>query len=194
MKFSHFTRFAVVSGAILGTFMIATSQPGSAKAQQGESWPTHKLMPKSVDISQVQEFKDAASLHLNDLQKNVLEMNGRKYPNITIVITKVDFVNVWHDQCFILKDAKAGGAGGQGKPITPAELAMLYYVFDQGIDRITKGSSASGTVTPTGITGNFTPKDMGMTPQQFKQTVMQYVETHPMRFWNEARVGLASGR
>ena len=34
----------------------------------------------------------------------------------------------------------------------------------------------------------------GQTADQFKQMVGHYIENHPMRFWNEARVGLASGR
>ncbi len=194
MKFSTLTRLAVVTCAALGMVVVATSQPESVKIQRASMWPTHTMIPKSVDMSQLQEFKDATTLHLNDLQKNVMEINGREYPNITIVITKVDFLNMWHDQCLILKDSKIGGGGGQGKPITPAELAMLTYVFDQGIDRLAIGSSARATVTPTGISGNITPKDMGMTPQQVKQAVSHYVASHPMRFWNEARIGLASGK
>ena len=69
---------------------------------------------------------------------------------------------------------------------------MLFYIFDQGIDRISKGGTASATASPTGIKGNISAKDMGMTPGQLKQAVIQYIDSHPMRFWNEARVGLAS--
>jgi hypothetical protein len=71
---------------------------------------------------------------------------------------------------------------------------MLYYTFDRGIDMMSKGSAASATVTPTGITASISPKDMGMTIGQLRQMTMHYAEGHPMRFWNEARVGLASGR
>ena len=48
--------------------------------------------------------------------------------------------------------------------------------------------------TKSGIGLNVSPKDMGMTFDQFKQMVATYCEGSPMRFWNEARVGLASGR
>ena len=191
MKVYSLARATVVSCAAVGMFVVATSQPGSAK-QAGVA-PSHQIIPRSVDIGDIQEFKDAGTIHLNNIQKIMLDNAGRGYPNITIVITKVDFLNMWHDQCFILKDAKTTG-GGQVKPASPAELAVLSYVFEQGIDHMVKGSSAKGTASPSNITASISPKDLGMTSEQFKQSVMQYVEGHQTRFWNEARIGLASGR
>ena len=161
-------------------------------------WPKHSIIPAQVSLSQVQEFKDAASIHLNDIQRNLGTENQQR--KVHAVATKTIYTDVFTEKAIIWTDAISAtgvtGTSGLPKKISPAALAALYYTFDQGVDLIARNpkNSASATVTPTLITGHITPGDMGMTPGQFHQMVMTYVDNHPMRFWNEARVGLASGR
>lgn len=195
MKLTLISRITVVSFSVLGCVLVASSQPG---VQQGGSWPKHSITPTQVSLSQVQEFKDAASLHLNDVQRNLGLSNQQA--RWTAVAVKSFYKDAFIEKAVIwYTDAVSGGSSGSGVPakkISPAALAALYYTFDQGIDIIARNpkSTATATVTPTLITANIKPSDMGMSSGQFNQAVMQYVDSHPMRFWNEARVGLASGR
>ena len=199
MKFNTLTRFAVVSLTILGTVVVATSQPGS-KNQQGGTWPTHRMIPAKVGLDQLQEFKDAATLHLNDIQKFGPSVGNdgtaRGIPS-KVAISKTFTKDFFTEIVIVIKDAVASSPGGGipvVKRVTPAELAMLYYAFDQGVDMMKKGGSMSTLqATPLNISGHLSPKEMGMTDGQFRQMTTVYVETHHMRFWNEARVGLTSG-
>ncbi len=194
MKFSQIGRMLVVAGAIFGTVVIVISQPGGARGQQSMALPIHSIIPKSVDISQVQEFKDAGTIHLNEMQKLQMSTAGKAYPTKTIIITRIDFVRIWNDRFYVLGATDRTVGGGSPKATTAAEMAVLSYIFDQGIDRIAKGSSAKGNATPTGITASISSNDLGMTPSQLKQAVIQYVDSHHMQFWNRARVELASNR
>ncbi len=196
MKYNTITRLVVVSCTVLGTAIVATSQPGSA--QQNFVWPTHNSMPNRISMNRVQEFKDGATLHFKDAQKALTNdglrpIKGRTYISKTVL--RDFFVEHF---VYIPNSAVAGGtSGGEMKNISPAELACLMYAFDQGVDTMVKMGTASLSKTyvdQTGITSQMTPKDMGMTEPQFKQMVGQYIENNPMRFWNQARVGLASGR
>ena len=204
MKFNSTVKFVVVSCAILGTVIVATSQPGKTTVVQVDAWPTHSIMPQRVSMNsvppQMQEFKDAATLHLNDIQKAMMGSYLGKFPPQRYVVIETVWRSILNTKIYksdpILNGAVKGG-GSTGHQITPEELAMLYYTFDQGVDMIGKtgaATSAKAEVTPTGIEAKISAKDMGMTDGQFKQMVMTYVDNHPMRFWNQARVGLASGR
>ena len=197
MKITSIIRFTVASFAVAGCVLVASSQPTVTGSQRSSEWPKHSMIPAQVPMSQVQEFKDAASLHLNDIQRNMGLANSlSKWTAIIdhtihrgIVDTK--FV-VWRD------NVSSGGVGGGVKPekLSAAALATLYYTFDQGIDIIARNpkSKATASVSPNFITANIKPSDLGMTEGQVNQMVAQYVESHPMRFWNQARVGLASSR
>ena len=204
MKINSATKFVVVSCTILGTVIVATSQPGKTPVVQGNAWPTHSILPQRVSMNavppQMQEFKDAATLHLNDIQKAMMEGYLGKYPPVRYVVIETVWRSIITTKIYksdpILNGAVKGG-GTPGHQITPAELAILYYTFDQGIDLIGKTGAASlakAEVTPSGIEAKISPKDMGMTGPQFKQIVTTYVDNHHMRYWNEARVGLASLR
>ena len=195
MKLPLISRFLVVGMTLVGTAVVALSHPGTAP-QAGAI--KHLIIPASVQMSQVQEFKDAATIHLKDLQSagGGLERGGLSRFFADHVVSKDFFTErvLWFPN-----DATVGSTGG-GKPsvqrLTPAEVAMMSYAFDEGIDMMRKNpaSSASLTATPTMISGHVSPKDMGMTYPQLRQMTAQYIDAHPMRFWNEARVGLASGR
>ena len=200
MKIIPLLRFSVVSCASAGAVIVATSQPGVGNAK-GDPFPSHSGMPVRAVMNpsiNMQEFKDAATIHLKDIQKAMMDGSLGKFPPQRYVVIET----IWRSllDTKIYKSDPIPGLvvkGGGGHQITPAELAVLYYTFDQGIDMIGKSgtaSSAKAEITPTGITGHITTKDMGMTSDQLKQVVMQSMERHPMRFWNEARVGLASGR
>ncbi|MEI8281694.1 MAG: hypothetical protein WCG75_04755 [Armatimonadota bacterium] len=200
MNINPILRFAVVLCAATGAAIVVTSQPGVGKTQVN-AWPTHSMMPVRAVMNpsiNMQEFKDAATLHLNDIQKALMDGSLGKFPPQRYVVIET----IWRsllDTKIYKSDPIPGLAvkGGGGHQITPAELAILYYTFDQGIDIIGKSGSASSAkaeVTPTGITAHVTTKDMGMTADQLKQMVAQYIEGNPMRFWNQARVGLASGK
>ncbi len=198
MKLSTLLRTSIVLSAGTGATIVATSQPGTLQ----DGWPQHKLMPTKVMMGGpgqgMQEFKDAATLHLNDIQKAMMDGSMGKYPPQRYVVIETVWRSILNTK--IYKSDPIPGLivkGGNGHQISPAELAILYYTFDQGIDIIGKSGSASSAkaeVTPTGITAHITAKDMGMTADQLKQMVAQYIEGNPMRFWNQARVGLASGR
>ena len=195
MKVTFLTRISVMSLAVLGCVLVVSSQP---VGQQSGMWPKHGIIPAQVSLSQVQEFKDAASIHLNDIQRNLGTENQQS--KIHSIATKTIYTDVFIEKVIIWTDAisvgSATGANAAGKKISPAALAALYYTFDQGIDLIARNSKSTATasITPSLIVGNIKPTDMGMTGPQFKQMVITYVDNHPMRFWNEARVGLASGR
>ena len=196
MKLNSVTKLIVVSSTVLGTVFVATSQPGSG--QQSFAWPIHNSMPNRISMNRVQEFKDGATLHLKDVQKALTNDGLRPIKGKTF-ISKTVMVDFFVEHVVTIPNsAVAGGTvGGEAKTLSPAELACLMYAFDQGVDMMAKMNTASSskmTVDQSGISGQMTPKDMGMTGQQFKQMVAQYIENHPMRFWNEARVGLASGR
>ena len=204
MKFNSATKLVVVSCTILGTVIVATSQPGKTPLVQSNGWPTHSIMPQRVSMNavppQMQEFKDAATLHLNDIQKAMMEGYLGKYPPVKYVVIETLWRSIINTKIYksdpILNKTAPGG-GTPGHQITPTELAILYYTFDEGIDMIGKtgaASSAKAEVTPSGIEAKISAKDMGMTDGQLRQMVMTYVDNHPMRFWNQARVGLASGR
>ena len=149
---------------------------------------------------QMQEFKDAATLHLNDVQKAMMEGYLGKFPPVRYVVIETVYRGIIATKIYKSDPIPTGavkGGGTTGHQITPAELAVLYYTFDQGIDLIGKsgaGSSAKAEVTPSGIEAKISAKDMGMTEGQFRQAVTQYIDSHPLRFWNQARIGLASGR
>ncbi|MEI8281693.1 MAG: hypothetical protein WCG75_04750, partial [Armatimonadota bacterium] len=187
------TRIVVISSAVLGTAVVATSQPGSG--QQSFLWPVHNSMPNRISMNRVQEFKDGATLHLKDAQKALTNDGLRPIKGKTF-ISKTVMVDFFVEHFVVIPNsAIAGGtSGGQAKSITPAELAAMIYAFDQGVDMMAKMgtvSSSKMSVDQSGISGQMSPKDMGMTGPQFKQMVGQYIENHPMKFWNEARVGLA---
>lgn len=195
MKFNTVTRLIVVSCTVLGTVVVATSQPGSG--QQNFVWPTHNSMPNRISMNRVQEFKDGATLHLKDVQK-ALTSDGLRPIKGKTFISKSVMVDFFVERVVAIPNsAVASGTGGEAKNITPAGLAAMIYAFDEGVDMMAKMGSVSSSkmsVDQSGISGQMTPKDMGMTGPQFKQMVGHYIENHPMRFWNEARVGLASGR
>ena len=197
MKFTTLTRSIVVASSIFGIVIVATSQPG----QQGAAWPTHKIIPPSVGLDQMQEFKDAALLHINDLQMHGGSIGQdcvARGIQTKVLIDKTVMKDFFTEVIVVIKDNIAGSPGGglpHAKHATPAEIAMLTYAFDQGLDMMkTRPVAGQINVSPTGISGHLSPKDMGMTDQQFKAMTMNYIDTHPMRFWNEARTGLASGR
>ena len=203
MKLQSIVRLGVIGCAVCGSVIVVTSQPGKPGAQQGDGWPTHTIMPKHVSMSgapgDIQEFKDAATLHLNDIQKAMMGGYLGKFPPQRYVVIET----VWRgviDTKIYKSDPIPTAAKGGGTPshqITPAELAILYYTFDKGVDMISNSGAASSSkaeVTPNGITAKITPKDVGMTADQLKAMTMNYIDSHQMRFWNEARVGLASGR
>ena len=205
MKLNSITRFGIVAMTILGSVVVVTSQPTVAVRQQGEVWPTHKMIPASVPMSQMQEFKDAATLHLNDLQKFGPSVGAdcvARGVKARVAISTTIMRDFFTSTIVVISDLNTtpgAGAGPHVKKMTPADVACMYYAFDQGIDLMARTPGTSNTagtiiVTPTFITGHMSPKDMGMTDSQFRQMASHYVETHPMRFWNEARVGLASGR
>ena len=200
MKLNSITRFGIVAMTILGSVVVVTSQPTAGARQQGAVWPTHRMIPASVPMAQMQEFKDAATLHLNDIQKfgpgvgadcTARGIKTRVIASTTIMRDFFTSIVVVVDN--IITTPGAGG-GPHVKKMTPSELACMYYAFDQGIDMMSGKAMPKVTVTPTGISGHMSPKDMGMTDGQFRQMAMTYVDNHPMRFWNEARTGLASGR
>ena len=196
MKITTISRIVVASVGALGCILLVSSQPNTQLPPN--TWPRHSILPAQVSLSQVQEFKDAASIHLNDIQRNLGASNEQaKWYAIA--------VKSYYKDAFVEKaivwNADAVSAGTVGTPLSakklsPAALAALYYTFDHGIDLIARNpkSTATATITPTLITANIKSSDMGMTAGQFHQAVMQYVDSHPMRYWNEARVGLASGR
>lgn len=197
MKFTSLSRFLVVGMTLVGTAVVALSHPGNAR-QAGAI--KHLIIPASVQMSQVQEFKDAATIHLKDLQSKTggggLE---RGFPAKVVfdkTFTKDFFVEkiVWFPPDYAI--VSTGGGKAPAQRLTPADVAILSYAFDEGIDMIRKNpaSSASLTATPTMISGHISPKDMGMTYPQLRQMTAQYIDAHPMRYWNEARVGLASGK
>lgn len=200
MKLNTITRFGIVAMTIFGSVVVVTSQPTASTRQQGQVWPTHKLIPASVPMSQMQEFKDAASLHLNDIQKfgpgigaDCIARGIKSRVIASSVIMRDFFTSI----VIIVGDTvttPGAGGGPHVKKVTPAEVACMTYAFDQGIDMMANRSKPNMTVTPTGISGHMSPKDMGMTDAQFRQMTAQYVESHPLRFWNQARVELASGR
>lgn len=198
MKASSITRPIVVGVSLLGTVLIATSQPTVASSQRGGTWPTHKMIPEKVSMSQVQEFKDAATLHLNDVQKSLLGQldSSGKFPSTRCIFSERVIANYINHYVLFLDKLNVTGSPGGTVPaakLSAAQLAMLYYTFDQGIDRMKGGiMNEDCWVGRSGISLNVSPKDMGMTFDQFKQSVGQYCEMHPMRFWNQARVGLAS--
>ena len=190
MKTINLVRLTVASFTAVGCVLVASSQPG----RQANAWPKHSMIPANVSLSQVQEFKDASTLHLNDVQQNLgLSNQEVKW---TAVIVKTISRGVVTDKFVVWYDRTVGGTVVTAKKLSPAALATLYFTFDQGIDMIARNpkSTATATITPNLITANIKPSDMGVTDTQFHQMVAQYVESHPMRFWNEARVGLASGR
>lgn len=204
MKASASIKFGVISCAFLGTVMVVTSQPGTQGGQTG-GFPSgiggvrHNLIREKVTMAQVQEFKDAATLHLNDVQKGLTE--GRKVSTSTNYIAQTIYRDVFDKYITRIPFDRIAAAPGGGPTVarmtTPAELAALYYTFDQGVDILAKkhaGQMGNIGSNPLYIEGKITPKDLDMTPDQFKLSVMQYVEVNHMRFWNEARVGLASGR
>jgi hypothetical protein len=140
-------------------------------------------------------------LHLNDVQKfgpGVGSDCVARGISSRVVISKTVMKDFFTEVLVVIK-AEASTSPGGGMPVvkkvTPAELAMLYYAFDEGVD-LMKSRPVAGVIniSPNGISGHMSPKDMGMTDAQFRQMATFYVENHPMRFWNEARVGLASGR
>ena len=200
MKLNSITRFGIVAMTILGSVVVVTSQPTVAVRQQGEVWPTHKMIPASVPMSQMQEFKDAATLHLNDLQKFGPSVGAdcvARGVKARVAISTTIMRDFFTSTIVVISDLNTtpgAGAGPHVKKLTPAEVACMYYAFDQGVDMMAGKTTPKVTVSPTGISGHMSPKDMGMTDGQFRQMVMQYVDSHPLRFWNEARVGLASGR
>ena len=151
-----------------------------------------------MNAPQMQEFKDAATLHLNDIQKAMMEGYLGKFPPQRYVVIETIYRSIIATKIYKSDPIPTGKGGGPGgHQITPAELAVLYYTFDQGIELIGKtgsASSAKAVVTPSGIEANISPKDMGVTDGQLRQIVTQYLDNHPLRFWNQARVGLASGR
>ncbi len=201
MKLNSITRFGIVAMTILGSVVVVTSQPTSPARQQGHVWPTHKMIPARVTMDQMQEFKDVATLHLNDIQKfgpGIGEdciARGVKARVVASTTVMRDFFT----SVVLIIDGNIATSPGGGMPVvkklSPSQLATLYYAFDQGIDIMkSRGTMASVQANPMYISGKMSPKDMGMTDTQFRQMTAQYVETHPMRFWNEARVGLASGK
>ena len=201
MKLNSITRFTVVGVTVLGTVLSATSQPGIVSSKQAGTWPIHKMIPDKVTISQVQEFKDAATLHLNDVQKSLVGQldSSAKGVSSRCVFTETIVSNYINKYLVVLSaDMVASPGGGMPvvKKLSPAQLAMLYYTFDKGIDtmKLSKTSAIDDWATKSGIGLNVSPKDMGMTFPQFKQMVGVYCDNSPMRFWNEARVGLASMR
>ncbi|MEI8281695.1 MAG: hypothetical protein WCG75_04760 [Armatimonadota bacterium] len=201
MKLNSITRFTMVGVTVLGTVLIATSQPSIASSKQAGTWPTHKMIPDRVSITQVQEFKDAATLHLNDVQKSLVgRLDASPRAQISRCVFTETIVTNYINKYLVVVGSDMVSSPGGGMPVvkklSPAQLAMLYYTFDKGIDtmKLSKTSAADDWATKSGIGLNVSPKDMGMTFDQFKQMVATYCEGSPMRFWNEARVGLASGR
>ena len=200
MKIALFLRSSVMLASLVGTILVVSSQPGIVKGQQDIGFPVHKIIPAKVGIGQIQEFKDSATLHLNDIQKAMMTGYLGKFPPQRYVVIETVWRSIINTKIYKsdpipLAATKGGGTGGH--QITPAELAILYYVFDRGADMIGKnGSSSHATaeVSPSGISAKISAKDLGMTADQLKQMVAQYCDSHPMRFWNEARVGLASIR
>ena len=195
MKNINVVRWTVLSVAVLGTVLTVTSQPGVSGVQQGPL--VHSIIPAKVPMSQVQEFKDAASIHLNDLQKGNRMASGtssRMYFTERVISNYVYHYLIYLDAAQ-LKGGATGAATAVQK-LTPAEVAMLAYTFDEGMDIMSRNpaSKASAIATPSHIEASISQKDMGMTDPQFRQMVMQYLDNHPLRFWNQARVGLASGR
>lgn len=220
MKLNSVTRFIVVSCTVLGTVVIATSQPGGANPQQRGNWPEHSMIPDKVGLNQMAEFQDAATLHLNDIIKNhgngggagpQLKGKKTKFNETTIIHTSVALSAVT-DTLVRYKQWETGAvAPGTGpmRPLTAAETAVLSYVFDEGVQMLRergsglatgKRDAATGQATgrrqtmagPDGIVVDITGDDLGMSHQVFKRQVAQYIDAHPMRFWNEARVGLNS--
>ncbi len=219
MKLNSVTRFIVVSCTILGTVVVATSQPGMEAVQQGGNWPEHSMIPDNVSLAQVAEFHDAATLHLNDMQKNITgsggagpQMRGKKtkFNETTILHTKA-FLSAVDDtlvryQKWETSARPVGPSSGPMVKLSAAEVAVLYYVFDEGVHHLRDTTTGQATgkagtakvkppfanAGPDGISAKISAEDMGMTSAQLKQMVAQYCESHPMRFWNQARVGLAS--
>jgi hypothetical protein len=199
MKQFSMVRISIVVGSLLGVVMVATSQPKNGQSGQS-NWPTHSIIPPKVSLggggSHVQEFKDAATLHLNDVQGAMVRgtLRGTK---TTYVITKLTLMDFYDNKFFILDRTTGGSSDPRSGTMTPAQLTVLYYVFDEGVDMMVKNGAAGKSnleATPTGISGRVSAKDLGMTSDQLRQMVIHSAESHPMRFWNEARVGLASGR
>ena len=201
MKINSITRLGIVAMTVLGSVLVVTSQPPSSARQQGDIWPTHKIIPAKVSMDQMQEFKDVATLHLNDIQKfgpgvgADCVARGIK----TRVVIANTIMQDFFTKVIVVIDGQLATSPGGGMPVvkkvSPAQLAMLYYAFDQGIDVMkSRGTMPAVQATPTSISGKMTPKEMGMTDVQFRQMTTHYVDSHPIRFWNEARVGLSSGR
>ena len=189
MKFNTISRFLVVGMTAVGTAVVAFSHPNALR--QG-SFPRHSFIPASVPMSQVQEFKDASTILLNDLQKqNLAGMQAQKG---VYIISKYVMRDFFDHTVYVLGKEGSLPSVSEAKPISPRDLACLHYAFDEGIDHVAKGSPASVSVNLNSISGKMTSKDMGLTPGQFTQAVAQYVDSHPLRFWNQARTGLASGR
>ncbi len=207
MKLTNITRFAVASCALVGTVMVATSQPGAGQQGAGD-FPEHSMIPQQVSMTQVQEFKDAATLHLNDMLNH--QMNGggagsqlrgskTKFNETTIIHTSV-FINAINDTIVRYKEWNGRAVGPSTGPMreaTPAETAVLKYVFDNGVDMLSRTGTAGGMkgmASPAGISAHITPKDMGMSPEQFKQVMIQYAMEKQGRFWRDAASGLATGK
>lgn len=198
MKLGSVIRLSVAAISVFGAVLVVTSQPGSAR-QAGSI--KHLIIPASVQMSHVQEFKDAATILLKDAQKEASSGGGLERGSMSkfffVKTTAKDYIS---DRIFWFPNDAVGGSTGVGSSAsqraTPADIAMLSYTFDEGIDIVMRNpaTGASLTASPTMITGHISPKDMGMTYPQMRQMTAQYIDRHPMRFWNEARVGLAAGK
>lgn len=199
LKSNSWFKVLVLSASVAGTVLVVSSQPGVVTAKQDGGGTIHRIIPDRVGLDQLQEFKDAATLHLNSVQKATMSglQRGSKAKSYIATTILRDFFDKYITQ-IPSSAVSSGGTGGPitGRSVSPAELAALYYAFDEGVDLVKKSGAKMSDVqsNPMYIEGKMTPKDFGMTPDQFKQAVAQYVESHPMRFWNQARVGLASGR
>lgn len=208
MKLTSITRFAVASLALVGTVMVATSQPGGIPQAGQDDFPEHTMIPQKVSLGQMQEFKDAATLHLNDMLEHQMDggngqqLRGKKtkFNETTIIHTSV-FLSAVNDTVVRYKEwsnALVGPSSGPMRPPTDAELAVLKFVFDKGVDMVGRSSGVAGgpsaTASPAGIEAHISVKDMGLNENQFRQMVMQYAVQKQGRFWRDAASGLASGR
>ena len=202
MKLGSAIRLSIASASVFGAVLVVISQPSSKN--QSAHWPQHSIIPASVSMNEVQEFKDVATLHLNDMQRIMTAGTFQAFPTITYVIDHSVHRGMFDHTVYVLgriTDGTSGGgkngSGAQAKrsSVSAAELATLHYVFDEGVDKVINKTSPSPLVASSnGIVGKISPKDIGLSADQANQMTLEWIDRHPLRFWNQARVGLASGR